>query len=376
MIDRHTIDNGITLSTPVVSIRYQYDNHLGSASLELDQNAAIISYEEYHPFGTTSYRSGRTETEVALKRYKYVGKERDEETGLYYYGARYYAAWIARFVSVDPLQFDYSELTPYQYSSNRPITGLDIDGLEFYNPNEVRIKIIDNEIHVNIDNFHSVTKENWKRRDSTISSPNNDIGWPTKLEEVLFPGLPVNRELATLDNSYQPFVDPAANPSLIRKEGFKANNQIDRRVNGVIGTPKSKIKGLAGFTLILNAVNWGFDTFSSFSNLDDRNKVNEHLSTLHNTVFSIVQQAIEIGGYIPEKYQNCEDLLAISSVILSGVNPSNDIDIYNIGIHIVKDIAKNYKPILEIITLPISENADKTAVFKQFSVPKSNPETN
>ena len=94
MIDRLTIDNGITLSTPVVSIRYQYDNHLGSASLELDQNAAIISYEEYHPFGTTSYRSGRTETEVALKRYKYVGKERDEETGLYYYGARYYAAWI------------------------------------------------------------------------------------------------------------------------------------------------------------------------------------------------------------------------------------------------------------------------------------------
>jgi len=49
-------------------------------------------YKEYHPFGTTSYRSGRTETEVSLKRYKYVGKERDDETGLYYYGARYYAA--------------------------------------------------------------------------------------------------------------------------------------------------------------------------------------------------------------------------------------------------------------------------------------------
>jgi RHS repeat-associated protein len=80
-------------------IRYQYDNHLGSACLELDANANIISYEEYHPFGTTSYRAGRSYAEVSQKRYKYCGKERDEETGLYYYGARYYAGWLCRFVS-------------------------------------------------------------------------------------------------------------------------------------------------------------------------------------------------------------------------------------------------------------------------------------
>ncbi|HCT85675.1 MAG TPA: hypothetical protein DF296_10815, partial [Candidatus Margulisbacteria bacterium] len=73
---------------------------------------------------------GRTETEVALKRYKYVGKERDEETGLYYYGARYYAAWIARFVSVDPLQLKYPHYTPYQYAGNKPVSYIDLDGLE------------------------------------------------------------------------------------------------------------------------------------------------------------------------------------------------------------------------------------------------------
>jgi RHS repeat-associated protein len=106
---------------------------LGSASLELDENAAIISYEEYHPFGTTSYRSGRTETEISLKRYKYVGKERDEETGLYYYGFRYYAAWLCRFISVDPLQFEYPHYTPFQYAGNKPITYIDLDGLEEFN---------------------------------------------------------------------------------------------------------------------------------------------------------------------------------------------------------------------------------------------------
>ncbi|MDD3280586.1 MAG: RHS repeat-associated core domain-containing protein [Bacteroidales bacterium] len=111
-------------------IRYQYDNHLGSACLELDGSASIISYEEYHPFGTTSYRSGRSQTEVSLKRYKYCGKERDEETGLYYYGMRYYAAWICRFVSVDPLQFKYPQLTPYNYAGNKTITHVDIDGMQ------------------------------------------------------------------------------------------------------------------------------------------------------------------------------------------------------------------------------------------------------
>ncbi|MCT4647880.1 MAG: GH-E family nuclease [Carboxylicivirga sp.] len=125
-----TIDQGSLTVNPVAIIRYQYDNHLGSASLELDETADIISYEEYHPFGTTSYRSGRTETETSQKRYKYVGKERDEETGLYYYGFRYYAAWLCRFVSVDPLQFEYPHYTPFQYAGNKPITYIDLDGLE------------------------------------------------------------------------------------------------------------------------------------------------------------------------------------------------------------------------------------------------------
>ena len=129
-IDKLTVENSSLINLPLAVIRYQFDNHLGSASLELDASAQIISYEEYHPFGTTSYRSGKSETEVSLKRYKYVGKERDEETGLYYYGFRYYAPWIARFINVDPLQHEYPHYTPFQYAGNKPVTFIDLDGLE------------------------------------------------------------------------------------------------------------------------------------------------------------------------------------------------------------------------------------------------------
>ena len=130
LVDSLTVDNASVLTSPTQLIRYQLDNHLNSAGLELDETAAVISYEEYYSFGTTSYRSGRSNAEVALKRYRYVGKERDDETGLYYYGARYYAGWLARFVSVDPLKDEYAYYTPYQYAGNKPIISLDLDGLE------------------------------------------------------------------------------------------------------------------------------------------------------------------------------------------------------------------------------------------------------
>ena len=83
-------------------IRYQLGNHLGSASLELAEDGALISYEEYHPYGTTAFQAGRSAAEVSLKRYRYTGKERDEETGLNYHGARYYAPWLGRWMSTDP----------------------------------------------------------------------------------------------------------------------------------------------------------------------------------------------------------------------------------------------------------------------------------
>jgi RHS repeat-associated protein len=136
-------------------IRYQYNNHLGSACLELDEIGAIISYEEYHPFGSTSYKAGRSPIEVSQKRYRYVGKERDEETGLYYYGARYYASWLCRFISVDPLNEKYPELSAYQYASNRPISGIDLDGLEF----KSAIKNVSNAFGIPFDDLSGITNK-------------------------------------------------------------------------------------------------------------------------------------------------------------------------------------------------------------------------
>jgi RHS repeat-associated protein len=80
-----------------------FSNHLDSASLELDNSGSIISYEEYFPYGDTSLMAGTAQKEVKLKEYRYTGKEKDDATGLYYFGARYYASWLGRWLSADPL---------------------------------------------------------------------------------------------------------------------------------------------------------------------------------------------------------------------------------------------------------------------------------
>lgn len=114
---------------PHVLIRYQFTNHLESSSLELDEQAAIISYEEYYPYGSTSYEAVRKKIEASPKRYRYTGKERDSETGLYYHGARYYASWLGRWTAPDPKGLAGSA-NLFAYCSNNPVILCDPNGMD------------------------------------------------------------------------------------------------------------------------------------------------------------------------------------------------------------------------------------------------------
>ncbi len=100
LIETRTLLVGVD-PAPAQLVRFQLNNHLGSAALELDDQARVISYEEYHPYGTTAYETARSLSETP-KRYRFTGKEQDEETGFMYHGARYYASWLGRWVSCDP----------------------------------------------------------------------------------------------------------------------------------------------------------------------------------------------------------------------------------------------------------------------------------
>ena len=129
LVETLTVENGNLVANPAPVQRYQLDNHLGSASLELDDSANIISYEEYYPYGDTSYRAGRTASEVRQKRYRYTGKEKDEESGLYYHGARYYACWLGRWTAADPIGIG-DGMNVYMYVRGNPVKLQDPSGTQ------------------------------------------------------------------------------------------------------------------------------------------------------------------------------------------------------------------------------------------------------
>ena len=122
---RNNVDDG----TQTQLVRYQLHNHLGSAALELNDSAALISYEEYHPFGTTAYQANNGDIQSAAKRYRFTGMERDEETGLEFHSARYYLPWLGRWLNTDPVGIG-DGINLYQYCSNSPIMKSDKSGTQ------------------------------------------------------------------------------------------------------------------------------------------------------------------------------------------------------------------------------------------------------
>jgi RHS repeat-associated protein len=131
---------------------YELTNHLGNVlAVVTDRKMAkdttadatytpqffmpdVYSVQNYYAFGQNMPKWSNTTAVNDPKKYKFGfnGKEDDDEWGKQDYGFRIYDARVGRFLSVDPLSGDYPELTNYQFASNSPIAGIDLDGLEYF----------------------------------------------------------------------------------------------------------------------------------------------------------------------------------------------------------------------------------------------------
>ena len=110
-------------------IHYQLKTHQGSSAIELDRTGRTISYEEYFPYGGSAFIAGDNLREVKRKDIRYSGKQRDDVTGFYDYGYRYYAPWLCRWLSPDPIGPE-DHLNLYQFVLGDPVSNVDAMGLD------------------------------------------------------------------------------------------------------------------------------------------------------------------------------------------------------------------------------------------------------
>ena len=112
-------------TTNTEEIFFYHSDHLGSTSYITDAKANITQFDAYLPYGELLVDEHSSSEEMP---YKFNGKEFDQETGLYYYGARYMNPRTSLWYGVDPLAEKYPSVGGYVYCVENPIKYLDTDG--------------------------------------------------------------------------------------------------------------------------------------------------------------------------------------------------------------------------------------------------------
>ena len=104
---------------------YYHPDHLGSSSYITNLDGEVVQHIEYVPFGEVFVEERNN---IWNTPYLFNAKEFDEETGLYYYGARYYDPRVSLWISVDPMQEENLSVSTYAYTLNNPVRFKDEDG--------------------------------------------------------------------------------------------------------------------------------------------------------------------------------------------------------------------------------------------------------
>jgi RHS repeat-associated protein len=117
-------------SAQIAATHYLFTDHLGSSQMEFSQGGWPVASKQFGPYGA------ELNSQTTLDHYKFTGKERDAESGLDYFGARYMSSSMGRFMSPDPTflnirrVFNPQRWNMYAYGLNNPLSNVDPDGNE------------------------------------------------------------------------------------------------------------------------------------------------------------------------------------------------------------------------------------------------------
>lgn len=134
--EEEQVENGrVAMRGPQMELYFYHPDHLGTSTFLTDANGELYQFFLNLPFGETMAEQHSLTADFETP-YKFNGKELDSETGLYYYGARYYDPRTSIWLSTDPLMEDYPNVNPYAYCLQNPVMYTDPTGMSVEGDNE------------------------------------------------------------------------------------------------------------------------------------------------------------------------------------------------------------------------------------------------
>ena len=252
---------------------FYHSDHLGSTSYITDDHANITQYDAYLPYGELLVDEHSSSEELP---YKFNGKQFDEETGLYYYGARYMNPVASIWYGVDPLAEKYINIGSYIYCHSSPIMLIDPTGEgDYYAKNGSYLgtdKKKDNFIYIQYSSGKTKFEingkyQNFQKLDVTrntflaFASAINNESSGNKQESMALANVVMNfindggsKTLKTLDDVV-----------LYRNSFMRGSNQ--KAVNDFQGLPINSKNRTLAIAAVINALgyNQGLTGFSDYS---------------------------------------------------------------------------------------------------------------
>ena len=326
---------------------FYHSDHLGSTSYITDDHANITQYDAYLPYGELLVDEHSSSEELP---YKFNGKQFDDETGLYYYGARYMNPVTSLWYGVDPLAEKYVATGGYVYTLDNPVRLIDPNGnwswpwergsLIEYRGNGV--------FGIRIENFSKTMQSNFKRAN------NNPANWR--------PGeLGINTEIGknSVDNyAHKSFtigrkpagIDPKDGNVRIRRPIAKSTGQEDRRFHSFDPMPVRGSAKAVGVIAILDFANYAVDTYMTLSTFWDSNAFDDQMASFRKAIRAVNSQM----NSIPDNYRKDTNKMgAILNYVFQGENTTKDKNIDKIGQNILSKSGrydrtnKTYKPFIK-----------------------------
>jgi RHS repeat-associated protein len=301
----------------------------------------IVSAQDYYPFGML--QPGR-EFNVGGYRFGFNGKENDNEVkgegNQQDYGMRVYDPRLGRFLSLDPLTNEYPSWSPYPFAMNRPIDGIDLDGMEFYSSKKAKVSVdviynpvlkrvdkvtayliynnvangLKQKLHASLGLSGDYYDEATNPGGITVASlPFKDIAEESESMGALQGGLE-DREGATEVFAYK-FESPVKTSRIIKNY----TNQNSTRINTVaFEGGEAKANRIAGYIQIATWILQG--AYSYFESNYEIPTIQQQGTRMVYNVTKYINQAIE-QNVIPKKFLNSESLTSIGNYLVYGEVP-------------------------------------------------------